>query len=141
MPGDGDRQELLTSSNFIQIKEMSLTKCNEITMIAAKMPNDKDLPKCSDGSSMLNGCSSEYCIALKMKGSNFVKITDVLRTSMMTTTGSDCEEDLCVAKCQKLTLIAAKHTKWIFMSPYEMNTLCHGHVFVHHIIVSVKLHA
>ena len=83
-----------------------------MTMLAAKMQNDKDMPNCDDGSRMLSGCSSEYCIALELPESNFVKIQALLETSMMTRTSSDCEEDLCVAKCKNaFSLIAAKHTK------------------------------
>ena len=96
---------------------MSIKKCNEISLIDAKMQNDKDLPKCEDGSSSLSGCASEYCIVLVPgiivpgKGyaeTNFVKIERLLTSSMMTNTGSECEQDLCVAKCEKLSLIAAK---------------------------------
>ena len=101
----GDRQEI---SNFIEIEQMSIKKCNEITMIAAKMQNDKDIPKCDDGSNRLSGCASDYCIALEVEETKFVKIVDLLRASMMTTTSADCIEDLCVAKCQELSLIAAR---------------------------------
>jgi hypothetical protein len=81
-------------------------------MIAAKMQNDKDMIKCDDGSRELSGCSSEYCIAYELPdGSNFVTIEKVIETSMMTATSSDCQDYLCVAKCQKFSLIAAKHTK------------------------------
>ena len=81
------------------------------------MQNDKDLPKCEDGSSSLSGCASEYCIVLVPgiivpgKGyaeTNFVKIERLLTSSMMNTAGSECEQDLCVAKCEKFSLIAAK---------------------------------
>ena len=98
-------------SKFVEIKQMQIRKCNEITMLAAKMPNDKEMPKCEDGSKTLSGCSSEYCIALELPESNFVKIQSFLQTPMMTTTSADCEEDFCVAKCEEISLIAARHTK------------------------------
>ena len=88
---------------------MSLMKCDEISMIAAKTESDdSNTDTCDDGSPMLSGCATDYCIALKMPESNFVRITDFLESSMMTESSAECTEDLCVAKCQQLQLIAAR---------------------------------
>ena len=84
-------------------------KCRAISMIAAKTENDKfESDTCANGSPKLDDCSSKFCIALKLPESNFVRIQDFLETSMMTESSADCTEDLCVAKCQQLQLIAAR---------------------------------
>ena len=96
----GDRQHV---SNFVKIDGMSLMKCNDISMIAAKTENEiTDEETCS------KGCASDFCIALKLPESNFVRIQDFDETSMMTESSADCTEDLCVAKCAQLQLIAAR---------------------------------
>ena len=96
-------------SNFVKISGMSLMKCQDISMIAAKTENeDSDTKTCANGSPLLDDCSSKYCIALKLPESNYVRIQGFLETSMMTESSADCTEDLCVAKCQQLQLIAAR---------------------------------
>ena len=88
---------------------MSLMKCRDISMIAAKTENEgSDTETCADGSPLLDDCANKYCIALRLQESNYVRIQDFLETSMMTESSADCTEDLCVAKCQQLQLIAAR---------------------------------
>ena len=96
-------------SSFVKISGMTLMRKDEISMIAAKTESeDSNTETCDDGSSLLSGCATDYCIALKLPESNFVRITDFLESSMMTESSADCTEDLCVAKCQQLQLIAAR---------------------------------
>ena len=90
-------------SDFVKIGGMSLMKCNEFSLIAAKTENE-----ISDEETCSKGCASDFCIVLKLPESNFVRIQDFDEASMMTESSTDCTEDLCVAKCEQLHLIASR---------------------------------
>ena len=88
-----------------------MEKCNDVKLIAAR-EGSAAADECDDGTSKFSGCATDHCIVLPLPGGKqynyFVTIRRLEAESILTGTHTQCDQDLCVARCTDLTLLAAR---------------------------------
>ena len=88
-----------------------MEKCDDVHLIAAREGSDAAMWKCDDGRSKLSGCATDHCIVFPLPGAkqfnNFVTVHRLEAASILTGKQNQCDKDLCVARCEDLSLLAA----------------------------------